>query len=80
MWGEILEEDNYDPKEDFYNAAKAAAEMNKRKTGKEKLLGKTSSRRMEAGTVPANANGNLGSKRLKVKKRIVYTYEYASDD
>lgn len=30
MWGEILEEENYDPSEDFYNHEQAEYEMRRR--------------------------------------------------
>jgi hypothetical protein len=31
LWGEILEEENYDPNEDFYNHDKASLELRRRK-------------------------------------------------
>jgi hypothetical protein len=31
LWGEILEEENYDPNEEFYNHDKAEREMKRRK-------------------------------------------------
>lgn len=30
MWGEVLEEENYDPNEEFYNHDRAEAEMLRR--------------------------------------------------
>ena len=36
MWGEILEEENYDPKEEFYDQERAEAEMLRRKRMDEK--------------------------------------------
>ena len=64
MWGTLLEEDNYDPKQEFYNHEKAIAEMTKR--GKSVELKNLT-------------NEEPSSKRLKLKKKVIYTYEYASD-
>lgn len=36
MWGEILEEDNYDPNEDFYDHDRAEAEFKRRTQMEEK--------------------------------------------
>ncbi len=36
LWGEILEEENYDPSEDFYDHDKAEAERRRRKQMEEK--------------------------------------------
>ncbi len=36
LWGEILEEENYDPNEEFYDHERALAEMKRRKTMEEK--------------------------------------------
>ncbi|TNV85453.1 hypothetical protein FGO68_gene2719 [Halteria grandinella] len=36
LWGEILEEENYDPNEEFYDGEKAEAEMRRRKIMEEK--------------------------------------------
>lgn len=36
MWGEILEEENYDPSEEFYDHERAEAEMRRRKIMEEK--------------------------------------------
>ena len=65
MWGTLLEEDNYDPKAEFYNHDKAIAEMAKR--------GKSVQQ------INSIQNDKPSSKRLKLKKKVVYTYEYASD-
>ena len=64
MWGTLLEEDNYDPKQDFYNHEKALAEMTNR--GKSVELKSIN-------------NEKPSSKKLKLKKKVIYTYEYASD-
>ena len=67
LWGTLLEEENYDPKEAFYDHNKAQAEIMKRRT-KDNLK-----KSFELGE-DTNANG--GSKRLKLKKKVIYTYEY----
>ena len=36
MWGEILEEENYDPNEDFYDHDRALAELKRREQMEEK--------------------------------------------
>jgi hypothetical protein len=36
LWGEILEEENYDPNEEFYDGERAEAEMRRRKIMEEK--------------------------------------------
>lgn len=36
LWGEILEEENYDPSEEFYDHDRAEAEMRRRKIMEEK--------------------------------------------
>ena len=65
MFGEPLEEDNYDPNTAFYDHQLALANHTKAI-----LEGK-----IKPGTKP-------GSKQLKLKKKIVYSYEYSdpSDD
>ena len=35
LWGTLLEEENYDPREDFYNHQKAEAEMARRRKADE---------------------------------------------
>lgn len=40
MWGEILEEENYDPNEDFYDHDKAMHELKRRTFMEEKKKGK----------------------------------------
>jgi hypothetical protein len=95
-WGEPLEEDNWDPTEDFFNEEKAKVEMERRKeeamknyermqranksqplnsnlysSAQQRTDGADASRRSQAGS---------GSKRLKLKRRVIYTYEEVSDD
>ena len=69
MWGEILEEQNYDPRTAFYDHEKSMAAMKLRKTQEMKK------RSFEYGEEKPM------SKRLKLKKKVIYTYEYedASD-
>ena len=65
LWGTLLEEENYDPREDFYNHQKAEAEMARRRKADELKKPYT-----KQGSTPS-------SKRLKLKKKVIYTYEYS---
>jgi hypothetical protein len=77
MWGDVLEEDLWDPKEIFYDEVAAKAEQLRRKLASQK-------RKHFEGTADGlnrnNPSSKSQNKELKLKKRIVYTYEYGSDD
>lgn len=66
LWGTLLEEENYDPKEEFYNHEKALIELRRRKS---EALKKSF----------INPESTPRSKRLKLKKKVIYTYEYSDD-
>lgn len=79
-WGDPIEEDFYDPNEDFFNADKARYEMEKRKLIALKSIKERSSERSSLPTLPPTGQSKIGSKRLKLKRKVIYTYEYSSDD
>ena len=72
IWGTELEEDNYDKDEEFYNHQKAIDQIEERKR---KQLAK-----IEAEGGPRTLSQR--AKVLKLKRKVVYTYEYSdpSDD
>lgn len=72
MWGTVLEEDNYDASEDFYNHGRAMNELEKKRA--EELV------KLEANG--GRATVSQRSKILKLKRKVLYTYEYSdpSDD
>ena len=64
MFGAILEEENYDPRQAFYDHEKSMAVMKMRLT-KDALKHKFE-----------HGEDKPLSKRLKLKKKVIYTYEY----
>lgn len=80
-WGEPIEEDFYDPLEDFFNSDKARKEQAKRKN---QALSTLKNSKAIEGTglpvLPPSGQSKIGSKRLKLKRKVIYTYEYSSDD
>ena len=68
MFGAMLEEENYDPKQPFYDHEKSMALMNMRLTQAQLK------HKFEHGEdAPID-------KRLKLKKKVIYTYEYDDKD
>ena len=65
IWGMPLEEDDYDGTEDFYNHRSAMQQL-KEKKEKELVELEKSGRKTES----------QRAKILKLKRRVVYTYEY----
>lgn len=61
IWGEPVEEDDFDPNEEFYNHDKALSQM------KEKQ-----------GVKSVQSTKSKGEGKLKLRKRVVYTYEYGN--
>ena len=68
MWGDTLEEDDYDGTEDFYNHQTALKQLKERK---EKELA-----RLETNGV---RTASQRAKILKLKRKVVYTYEYSDE-
>lgn len=75
MWGDVIEEDLWDPKEIFYDAQQAQAEHMRRKLKQQKLIEPPSVRRQKP---PISQNSN--SKQPKLKAKVVYEYSYSDNE
>ena len=70
IWGETLEEDDFDTNAKFYDHEIAMQTMKDR-------------RAKELAKLEKNGGGKTQSQRakiLKLKRKVVYTYEYSDDD
>ena len=68
IWGETLEEDTFDSTEEFYNHERAVAQI---KARKQKELQELEAR--------GNKTRSQRAKILKLKRKVVYTYEYSDE-
>ena len=72
MWGAVLEEEKYDKSAPFYDHEKSMAEMKMRKTQAQL---KHDFEHGKNHDFDQNTDKPI-SKRLKLKKKVIYTYEY----